>query len=124
MIAKVKQVVRYGGHSIGANGIVRLTLKADYSELPNTVQLLQMLNNDIHIRAKLAEAGIMDLGEMKLDAINFSSDGESTVKLKSITDHVDVTCLNRLPMHDDDILQFVVRYEADVDEEEGDEEDA
>ena len=40
MTIKVKEVVRYGGHSLSANGSVNFTLKASYSELTNSVQIL------------------------------------------------------------------------------------
>ena len=32
MTIKVKEVVRYGGHSLSANGSVNFTLKASYSD--------------------------------------------------------------------------------------------
>ena len=50
MKVKVKEVVKYGGHSLSANGSVNFTLKAQYSELSNTIQLMQMLNNDVRDR--------------------------------------------------------------------------
>ena len=37
MEVKVKEVVKYGGHSLSANGSVNFTLKAEYSELTNTM---------------------------------------------------------------------------------------
>ena len=40
---RVREVVKYGGHSLSANGSVNLTLKADYSELVNTIQVQQMV---------------------------------------------------------------------------------
>ena len=49
---KVKEVVVYGGHSMSANGSVNLTLKAQYSELPNSIRMMQLLNNDVDIKAK------------------------------------------------------------------------
>ena len=53
MNIKVREVVKYAGHSLSANGSVNFTLKASYSELTNTIQLMQMLNNDVFIKAKL-----------------------------------------------------------------------
>lgn len=47
--AKVKEVVTYGGHSLKASGSVDLTLKAGYSELTNSIKLMQMFNNDVSI---------------------------------------------------------------------------
>ena len=59
---RVREVVKYGGHSLSANGSVNLTLKADYSELVNTIQVQQMLNNDVSIKAKLPGGKPMRLG--------------------------------------------------------------
>ena len=48
MNIKVKEVVKYHGHSLSANGSVNLTFKAGYSELTKTIQTFQMLNNDVY----------------------------------------------------------------------------
>ena len=45
----VKEVVNYKGHSVKANGSVDLSFSAMYDELTNTIQCLQMLNNDVDI---------------------------------------------------------------------------
>ena len=55
MKVKVKEVVKYGGHSLSANGSVNFTLKAQYSELSNTIQLMQMLNNDVRSEEHTSE---------------------------------------------------------------------
>ena len=52
MKVRVKEVVEYGGHSLSANGSVNVMFKADYSELPNSIQVMQMLNNDVTIKAR------------------------------------------------------------------------
>ena len=54
MQIKVKQLVEYNGHGLRANGSVDLNFKAKYSNLVNTIQLMQLLNNDITIKAKVS----------------------------------------------------------------------
>lgn len=117
MNVRVKEVVSYGGHSISANGSVNLTLKAQYSELSNSVKLLQMLNNDVSVRAKMPGEKPCKLGTFRIKAINIDDDGESVLKFNGLNDYVEINNLNRLITADD----FVVMYEADV-EIEGDEE--
>ena len=50
MKVKVKGMYGYKGHNISANGSVNLTIVGKYSELTNSVKLLQMLNNDVTIQ--------------------------------------------------------------------------
>ena len=79
MKVKVKEVVKYGGHSLSANGSVNFTLKAQYSELSNTIQLMQMLNNDVSIKAKIPGGSPMKLGFFRVKQIVIDGDGESTI---------------------------------------------
>ena len=46
---KITEMVEYAGHSLKANGSVDFNLKAPYSELVKTINVMQMLNNDIKI---------------------------------------------------------------------------
>lgn len=55
MIVKVKEVVKYGGHNLSANGSVNLTMNASYSELVNSIQVSQMLNNDVASKRSFQE---------------------------------------------------------------------
>ena len=52
---KLKAVGKYHGHNIKPNKAVDLTLKLEYSELTKTVQMLQLLNENITIAAKVAD---------------------------------------------------------------------
>lgn len=118
MNVRVKEVVVYGGHNVSANGSVNLTLKAQYSELSNSVMLLQMLNNDVSIRAKLPGEKPCKLGIFRIKAINIDDDGESVLKFNGLSDYVEMNNLNGLVTAD----EFVVMCEADV-ELEGNESD-
>ena len=120
---KVKQVVVYGGHSLKANGAVDFTLKSAYSELVNSIQLMQMLNNDVDIKAKLPGQKPMKLGMFRIKQIIIDGDGESILKFNGLNDHIEMDNLNLLPLNTDDDKEFVVLMEADVEEEEEGEDD-
>lgn len=114
----VNQVVKYGGHSLSANGSVNLTLKAAYSELVGTIKLTQMLNNDIIIKVRVPNMQPMKLGMLRLKSINIDGDGESTVKLNGLNDFIEMDNLNLLPIKGEDIELFTVRYEVIIEEDE------
>lgn len=122
---RVKEVVKYGGHSLSANGSVNLTLKADYSELVNTIQVQQMLNNDVSIKAKLPGGKPMKLGMFRVKSTTIDGDGESTLKFNGLNDYIEMDNLNLLPTKGSGDEMFVVMMEAQIeeeDEEDGDEE--
>jgi hypothetical protein len=117
MIVKVQEVVKYGGHNLSANGKVGLTLNANYSELVNTIQVSQMLNNDVNIKAKMPGKKAMLLGSFRVGKIEIFDDGESRLKFNGLSDYVEMDNLNSLPLKDEDIPEFKVLIEADIEEE-------
>ena len=122
MNVKVKEVVKYGGHSLSANGSVNFTLKAAYSELTNTIKLMQMLNNDVNIKAKIPSGKPMKLGMFRIKQIIIDGDGESIIKFNGLNDYIEMDNLNLLPLNSDENKEFVVLMEAEI-EEEGEEDD-
>ena len=118
---KVKEIVKYGGHNLSANGSVNLTLKARYSELPNTIMIMQMLNNDVSIKARIPGEKPMKLGIFRIKEIKVDGDGESIIKFNSLNDYVEMDNLNVLPLNDSDSKEFSIMLEADIEEEEEDE---
>ena len=114
---RVREVVKYGGHSLSANGSVNLTLKADYSELVNTIQVQQMLNNDVSIKAKLPGGKPMRLGMFRVKSTTIDGDGESTLKFNGLNDYIEMDNLNLLPTKGSGDEMFVVVMEADIEEE-------
>lgn len=123
MNVKVKEVVKYGGHSLSANGSVNFTLKAQYSELPNTIKLMQMLNNDVNIKAKVPGGKPMKLGFFRVKRIVIDGDGESTIKFNGLNDYIEMDNLNLLPLNTDENKEFVVLMEADIETDEMEETD-
>ena len=124
MIVKIKEVVTYAGHSLKANGAVDFTLKAAYSELTNSIQMMQMLNNDVDIRAKLPGSKPMKLGTFRIKQIVVDGDGESILKFNGLNDYIEMDNLNLLPLNKDENKEFQILAEAEIemeDEEEGEE---
>ena len=123
MNIKVKEVVRYNGHSLSANGSVNFTLKANYGELENTIRVMQMLNNDVSIKAKVPGGKPMKLGFFRVKQIVIDGDGESTIKFNGLNDYIEMDNLNLLPLNTDENKEFVVLMEADIETDEMEETD-
>lgn len=116
----VNQVVKYGGHSLSPNGSVNLTLKGSYSELVCTINLMQMLNNDVIVKARIPNVGTKKLGMFRIKNITIDGDGESTIKLNGLSDYIETDSLNALPIKGEEIELFSVRYEALIEKEKDD----
>ena len=92
----VKEVVNYKGHSVRANGSVDLSFSSMYDELTNSIQCLQMLNNDVEIIAKLPNEKPVSLGMFRIKNIVFDGDGESTIKFNSLDQNVELDNLSKI----------------------------
>lgn len=118
MKINVSGMFGYKGHSISANGSVNLTLKAMYSELPKSIELMQMLNNDVTIKVKKGGDKPIKLGIFRIKTITVDGDGESVIKFNSIVDYVEVDNINDIVGGD----EFKALFSADIeDESEGEE---
>lgn len=117
MIVKIKEVVTYHGHSLSANGSVNFTLKAAYSELANSIQMMQMLNNDVDIKAKLPGHKPMKLGQFRIKQIVVDGDGESILKFNGLNDYIEMDNLNLLPLNKDENKEFQILAEAEIEME-------
>ena len=123
MNVKVKEIVKYGGHNLSANGSVNLTLRASYSELTSTIQLMQMLNNDVNIKAKSPGEKVMKLGFFRIKDIRIDGDGESIIKFNGLNDYIEMDNLNLLPVKGSENEEFAVLMDAEIEIEEEGEED-
>ena len=110
---KVKEVVNYKGHSIRANGSVDLSFSAMYDEAVNSINTLQMLNNDVTIVAKLPGEKAIRLGSFRIKSINFDGDGESTLKFNSIDTSVELDNLGKIITSE----KFQILMSANIEEE-------
>ena len=93
---EVKVICKYNGHSVKANQSVDLGIKAGYDQLAQAIQLLQMLNNDVTIKAKVPDAKPFNLGTFRVQAVNVSHDGESAIKFNSMADFTEVDNFSKL----------------------------
>ena len=122
MIIKVKQVVKYDGHSLSSNGSVNFKLRASYSELVNSIKLMQMLNNDVAIKVKIPGSKVMKLGIFRIKQIVIDGDGESKITFNGLNDFIEMDNLNLLPLkNSEDTNDFQVLYESNVEDEENEE---
>ncbi len=115
---KIKVVGKYNGHSIKANKSVDVSFKFAYSEMVNTVKLLQLLNENVTIIVKVGDEKPKKIGMFMIKDIRFDSDGESIIKFNSSTDFIEAASLDGLA--GDDLL--TVLFQAEIEIEDDDEE--
>ena len=121
---EVEQVVTSGGYSISANGVAHVTFKSKYGELVNTVNMLQLLNNDIDVTAFVPGEKPSKVARfMRIKNISVDGDGEQTVKLQGISEFVDVEELSKLPFKNAEIPEFKVQFASDIEINDSDEEE-
>lgn len=118
MIKKVKAqgAMRYAGHSKKANGIVTLNLVARYGEMVNSIQTLQMLNNDVVVDADMPDGSSKHLGMFRIKNVKFDGDGESKISLVSDGYCVFPENIEGLPLSIDENNEFTVLFSCDVED--------
>lgn len=118
MITKIKSVVVNGGYSVSANGSVNLKFIAGYSELVNTIKLQQMLNNDVTIKARIpvpeGKPQVIKLGVFRVKNTMIDGDGESKIQFNGLADYVEMDNLNMLPLSSNDVKEFMILMEAEI----------
>lgn len=115
---KIKEVVQLNGYSLKASGAVDLVLVAEYGELVKSVQVLQMLNNDVTIKAKVPGNKAMMLGVWRVKNVIVDGDGESKLKFNGLSDFIEMQNLNLLPLKSDENPRFQILMEAQIEIEE------
>lgn len=106
MERKLKQqgIASFEGLSIGKNKTIQVKFKLRYDEILTSVELLQGLNNDITLHAKVPDKKPMNLGIFTIGALNFDKDGNATISFKSLTDNVNVESICSLV--DEELIQL------------------
>lgn len=126
-VLKVKSVVVNGGYNVSANGSVNIKFIAGYSELVNTIKLQQMLNNDVTIKARIPSTSgkpqVLKLGTFRVKNTMIDGDGESKIQFNGLADYIELDNLNLLPLSSDDIKEFTILMESEVEVESEDSED-
>lgn len=116
---EVKVIGKYNGHSVKANQSVDLSIKAGYDQLSQAVQLLQFLNNDVTIKAKVPDIKPFTLGTFRVQGVNVGHDGESVIKFNSMVDFTEVDNFTKLIGSD----MVILKVSADIEIEDSDEEE-
>lgn len=114
---EVKVIGKYNGHSVKANQSVDLSIKAGYDQLSQAIQLLQMLNNDVTIKAKIPDNKPFGLGTFRVQSVNISHDGESVIKFNSMADFTEVDNFSKLIGTE----MVILKVEADIELEDEEE---
>jgi len=116
---KIREVVAYNGHNVKANGIVTLNLKAMYSELVNTMKVLQLLNNDVKISVVEGKSE-SSIGMFRVKNVNISDDGESVLKFETLAEAAEMDKINSLVGKE---TEFTINMFAEVETEDEDDAD-
>lgn len=116
---KIREVVSYNGHNVKSNGVVNLNLKAMYSELVNTIQVLQLLNNDVKISV-IEGKSENSLGMFRVKNVSVSDDGESVLKFETLAEAAEMDKINSLVGKE---TEFTINMFAEVETEESDEDE-
>lgn len=101
---KQKGIATFQGLSIGRNKTVQLKFKLRYDEILTSVELLQGLNSDITVHAKIGDDKPINLGIFTIGAVNFDKDGNATIPFKSLVDNVNLDNINSII--DEDYIQL------------------
>ena len=117
-IVKIKTLGKYNGHNITNNKAVNLTLIFAYDELPNYIQLIQLLNENVDIAAKIGDDKAMRLGSFMIKEIKVDHDGQGIIKFNSLMDAVEADSLNHLV---GETFQVMFKAEVELEEDEEDE---
>lgn len=116
---KVRVIGAYNGHNIKPNKNVDLGFKCRYDELTNYVQLIQFLNEDVEIVAKVGDTPAKKLGSFRVKEIKVNGDGEGVLKFNSMLDFVNADDINSLV--GEELIK--VQFSAEIEEEEENDEE-
>lgn len=87
--------------------VVKVSFKFRYDEMITSINLLQGLNSDITIHARLSGRKAVNLGLFTIAGVSFDKDGNATVQFKSAFDSVNMDNISEIISFDpDDILQL------------------
>jgi len=118
---KIKSIAAYKGHSVRPTGVVELSLGFKYDELVNYIKTVQMLNEDVVMKARLNN-DTKKLGEWRVGAMNIDHDGNAVIKFKSTIGAIDSEVLNEIADYDNkDIIPILLI--ANIEDDGEDDED-
>jgi hypothetical protein len=120
---EVKIVAQYNGHKVNANQSVDISFKSGYDQLTSYIQLIQFLNVDTTIQAKIPDEKPFSLGTFRIREVKVDHDGEGQLRFNSMADYVETDNFNRLIGSELVNLRFtaMVELETETDEEDSEE---
>lgn len=86
---KFKLIGRYNGHNAKPNKAFTTGFTFGYDQLKDSVQCLQLLNENVEVVVKIADGKPLPLGMFMIEGYNVNRDGEATVKLNTTLDYVE-----------------------------------
>lgn len=89
-----KGIATFEGLSIKKSKVLTMKFKLRYDEVVTSVNLLQGLNADITVHAKVGTGKLMNLGLFTIGGISFDRDGNATVPFNSMLDNVNLDNIN------------------------------
>lgn len=106
---------QYNGHNIKPNGDIDVNFKIPYDQITSGLMLIQMLNTNIHVYAKVDANKPVELGHFMLKNVNIDRDGEMKIKFNSEVDAVIMDNINQLTQPE---VIVKIKCDANVDDEE------
>lgn len=92
---KIKIDLQYDGHSVKKNGSIDLKFKIPYSELVTALEILQLLGCNMTLKCKI-EGSTVEVGTFYLSLLSIDREGETTLKLNSELESIELDNLNSL----------------------------
>ncbi len=103
---KEKGIAVFEGLNITKTKVVKLKFLLRYDEMITSVNLLQGLNSDITVHAKVPDRKPMNLGVFNVGSVNFDKDGNAKVLLESMLESVDMDSIYEVAAADYIVIMF------------------
>lgn len=120
---KLKGVSKITSMNISSSRVITLNVTMGYEEIVTSVQLLQGLNSDITVLAKMGIGKAKSLGMFTVNGVNFDKDGNAKVSLKSMVSNVELENIMEI-ITSEEVLQLLFKTiielpdnEVEVDDE-------
>lgn len=113
-LVRFSAIGKYKGHSIRDNKAVDLTLVFMYSELPDYIKCIQLLNENVLVGVKVGDEKPFKLGSFMIKSIGIDHDGQGTIKFNSMLDYAEANNINLIVGEE----QFKVLFKAEIEVEE------
>lgn len=115
---KVNGAAEFESINISNQKVVTLKVKMRYDEIITSIHLLQGLNTDITVLAKIDDNKPKSLGIFQIAGISFDKDGNAKIPFKSMVDNVNLVDVMTLVDAQYIQLLFKAILTIEVDEEE------